>query len=234
LNDPGDHRLSSLSEETLRDEHLDSIPPVLSGGLLASFSAAFAGVARTVATQRNMKIHVLSALMVTIVGMALPLDLATRSALLFAVGVVFFAEILNTALEAFVDLHISNYHRLAMLAKDAAAAGVLVLAIVTVLIFSEILWSRWDLVTGNPEAVTRSVMFGVPLVLSEAVGLFWIRRSALAVGRFFVSAGLLFPLLAHSKDPIYGGLAVALVCLAAYARHAFPAFTGRGAPKKAD
>jgi diacylglycerol kinase (ATP) len=226
--------LAQLTEETLKDEHLDSIPPVMSGGLRASFSAAFAGVARTVATQRNMKIHVLSALMVMIVGMALPLDLATRSALLFAVGVVFFAEILNTALEAFVDLHISNYHRLAMLAKDAAAAGVLVLAMVTVLIFTEILWHRWDLVTDNLGAVTRSVMFGVPLVLSEAVGLFLIRRNVFAVLRFGVSAGLLFPLLSHTKDPIYGGVAVALVCLAAYARHAFPAFTGRGAPKKQD
>ena len=86
--------------------------------------AASAGVARTLATQRNMKIHWLAAIMVTLVATALPFDLSMRVALIFSVAMVLFAEILNTALEAFVDLHIKEYHRLAMLAKDAAAAGV--------------------------------------------------------------------------------------------------------------
>lgn len=205
-------------------------PSLPKGSVLLSFRAAFAGVARTVACQRNMKLHVLSALMVMIVGMALPLDLSTRVALLFAVAVVFFAEILNTGLEALVDLYIGDFHRLAMSAKDAAAAGVLVLALVTVLILAEILRMRWDLVTMSLDAVWRSVFFGVPLVIVEAIGLFVVRRGALGAIRFFVAGALLIPLVLHSEDPIFSGFAIALVALNAYARHSFPSRTGRGAP----
>jgi diacylglycerol kinase len=224
----------------LKDPHLESIPPVVAvsgapgkGGIpiVTSFRAAIAGVLRTMAAQRNMKIHVLSALMVLIVGMALPLDLSSRVALLFAIAIVFFAEILNTALEAFVDLHVRDYHRLAMMAKDAAAAGVLVLAATTVIVLAEILWVEWDLVTSNLEAVQRSVTFGVPMVIVEAIGLFAVRRGAFAVVRVIASLALLAPLVVATKDPIYAALTVGLVLVAGYARWSFPRLSGRGAPR---
>ena len=192
----------------LADPNLASIPPVmLQGGLVGSFRAAIAGVLRTIAAQRNMKIHVLSGLMVLIVGMALPLSLDVRVALIFAVAIVWFAEILNTALEAFVDLHIRTYHRLAMMAKDAAAAGVLILASATVVVLLEILYTQWHVVTENLPAVQRAVMFGVPCVIVEAVGLFVVRRGALAVVRLLASLGLLAPLVASTRDPFFAGLA---------------------------
>lgn len=228
--------MKSAAETDLKDPNLESIPPVsvpagLTGGLGNSFRAAIAGVLRTIAAQRNMKIHVVSALMVIIVGMALPLDLSSRVALLFAIAIVFFAEILNTALEAFVDLHIRDYHRLAMMAKDAAAAGVLVLAATTVLVLSEILWTEWQVVVDNIEAVTRSVLFGVPLVIVEIAGLFLVRRGPLALLRVVVSLALLLPLVRSSVDPIYAILAVILVLVAAWARWSFPRMAGRGAPR---
>lgn len=197
-----------------------------------SFKAASTGVLRCVASQRNMKIHVLSALMVMIVGMALPLDLSSRVALLFAVAIVFFAEILNTGLEAIVDLYVGEFHRLAMLAKDAAAGGVLVLAVATVLILTETLHSNWDLVLAHSDAVARSVLYGVPLVAMEALGLFVIRRGLVSWLRFGVALFLLAPLVMHSQDPIYAFSAVSLIGLSFYARHAFPRGTGRGAPPR--
>lgn len=226
-------RAQETRDEDARPWRPRQVPEVPAPSFRLSFRAALVGVARCVACQRNMKLHVLSALMVTIVGMALPLDLSTRVALLFAVAIVFFAEILNTGLEALVDLYIGEYHRLAMLAKDAAAGGVLVLAAATVLILAEILWQRWDLVTGNLDAVWRSVRFGVPLVAVEALGLFFVRRGWIALVRAAVAGALLFPLVLHSKDPIYSGLAVGLVLLAALSRHSFPNRTGRGAPPRA-
>lgn len=226
------------SPADLKDPHLESIPPAVSvatgaqkGGILGSFRAAIAGVLRTIAAQRNMKIHVLSAMMVLIVGMALPLAPSTRVALLFAIAIVFFAEILNTALEAFVDLHIRDYHRLAMMAKDAAAAGVLVLAATTVVVLAEVLWTEWDVVVSNVTAVQRSVLFGIPLVASEGLGLFIVRRGVLSVLRLVASLALLVPLAMRSVDPIYTFLALTLVLVAAYARWSFPRFSGRGAPR---
>lgn len=199
---------------------------------MVSFRAAYAGVARTIATQRNMKLHLLSGLMVLIVGMALPLDLSSRVVLIFAVAVVFFAEILNTGLEAIVDLFIGEYHRLAMLAKDAAAGGVLVFSVATVLVFGEILYRKWELVTGNIDAVGLSVVVGVPLVISEAIGLFCLRRGLYAGIRLAISLALVVTLAVNAKDPIYAGLAITLVILAAHARANFPQEPGRGAPPK--
>ena len=223
----------SASDTDLKDPNLESIPSSrMAGGFVSSFRAAIAGVLRTIAAQRNMKVHVLSAQMVMIVGMALPLDVAPRVALLFAVGIVFFAEILNSALEAFVDLHVRDYHRLAMMAKDAAAAGVLVLAATTVLVLCEILWTQWDVVTSNIDAVQRSVMFGVPLVVLEGLGLFFLRRGPLTLLRMLASLCLLVPLVMRTADPISAALAIALVLLACYARWSFPRFPGRGAPRR--
>jgi diacylglycerol kinase (ATP) len=232
--DPRGPTAQELDVEGLRDPSLDTIPPpFLRTGAFASFRAASAGVCRTLATQRNMKLHVLAALMVAIVGMALPLDVSARVALLFAISIVFFAEILNSALEALIDLFIRDFHRLAMLAKDAAAAGVLVLATATVLVFADILWARWDLVTANLDAVRRSVSFGVPLVVVEAVGLFVVRRGAFAIARVVVALALAAPLVVNTQDPIWAFVALLLVGMSAYARWAFPRRAGRGAPRRA-
>lgn len=211
----------------LKSPELDTIPPsslvargVLPGGVLRSFQVALAGVLRTVATQRNMKIHATSGLLVMIVGMALPLGLSTRVALLFAVAIVFFAEILNTALEALIDLFVKDFHRLAMLAKDAAAGGVLVLALTTVVVLCEVLWAEWHIVEQNTDAVVRSVTFGVPLAVVELIGLFVVRRRAVHVVRVLVSAGLLAPLVLHTTDPFFA-LVAALVVLMNFSARVF-------------
>lgn len=213
----------------------DTVPaPVAPRGttLMRSFRAALAGVGRTAATQRNMKLHLVSALMVTIVGMALPFDLDMRVSLLFAIALVFFAEILNSGLEALVDLFVEDFHRLAMFAKDAAAAGVLVLSIAAALIFAEIVWSRFDLVTDNLDAVSRSVTFGGPLVVVVGGVLFVVRQRMWLVMALIASLALLVPLVVHGRDPIFAGLAVALIVLAVWSRYAFPTRAGRGARSK--
>jgi len=167
--------------------------------------------------------------MVMIVGMALPLDLSTRVALLFAVSIVFFAEILNTALEALIDLFVTDFHRLAMLAKDAAAGGVLVFAVTTLVVLAEILWHEWRVVEDNLDAVVRSCLFGIPLALSEALGLFVIRRPALQVPRLALSVLLLAPLALHTRDPLYAGVALLLVVVA-FAARVFYVPRGEAAP----
>ena len=226
----------SEAPRVLTDPHLDTIPPmkaVLGGvrpGIVGSFQVAIAGVLRTVATQRNMKIHVVAGLMVAIVGMALPLDLSVRVALLFSVSIVFFAEILNTALEAVIDLFVHEYSRLAMLAKDAAAGGVLVFAVTTIFVLADILWTEWRLVEQNLDAVARSCLFGIPLALNEALGLFVIRRRLLHGVRLAVSATLLVPLVGHTRDPIFAIVAVTLVVVAVAARTGYLPRTEAGAP----
>ena len=111
-------------------------------GLLASFRHAYEGLI-VACGQRNMKLHVVSAVLVCLVGSGIKLGLAEKVSLIFCVMLMFFAEILNTALEALVDLHTEDYRQLAKTTKDAAAASVLVLAMGTVIVFAAICVTEW-------------------------------------------------------------------------------------------
>jgi len=221
-----------LREEHLTDAGLDAIPHPFWRGFFASFEAAIAGVLRTVATQRNMKIHTTAALMVMLVGMALPLDLATRAALIFAISMVMFAEILNTALEAVVDLFIGTYHRLAMLAKDAAAAGVLILAVAAVVIFADIIMVNWELVANNFERVWRFAALGLLVVVAQVLILFGPRKGWLPTAALLVGLACLAPLIAWSVDPMFSAAAMLVLLTARLARTRFPGRMPHGAPKK--
>jgi diacylglycerol kinase (ATP) len=195
------------------------------------FEAAVAGVLRTVATQRNMKLHTTAALMVMLVGMALPLDLATRSAFVFAIAAVMFAEIFNTAIEALVDLFIGTYHRLAMHAKDAAAAGVLILAVAAVVIFFDIIIANWHMVLSNADQVIFYLLLGVPIVGMQLYILFGPRKGVLPIIALVLALVLLVPLIAWSKDPLFSAGAVFVLLVSWFARTRFPGRMPHGAPK---
>ncbi|HZX41981.1 MAG TPA: diacylglycerol kinase family protein, partial [Myxococcaceae bacterium] len=102
-------------------------PPRRGEGFWASSRHAWNGLVHTVVHQPNMKVHVVSAILVGLVGSGLPLGLAEKVTLIFCVLLVFFAEILNSALETLVDLATQEFDEKARVTKDAAAAAVLVL-----------------------------------------------------------------------------------------------------------
>jgi len=131
-------------------------------GFIEALGHAYRGLLHAL-TQRNMKFHVVSAVLVGMVGSGIRLGLAEKVTLIFCVILVFFAEILNTALEALVDLHTEDYRDLAKITKDAAAAGVLVLASGTVVIFAALLVHNWDLVLTNENQCLRQAKWGFPL-----------------------------------------------------------------------
>src|SRR5262249_44542275 len=94
-------------------------------GVWSSAVHAWNGLVHTVLYQRNMRLHIVAAVLVGLVGSGIPLGLAEKVTLIFCVMLVFFAEILNTALEHLVDLAVQQFDEKARVAKDAAAAGVL-------------------------------------------------------------------------------------------------------------
>ena len=124
---------------------------------------AWDGLVHTVVHQRNMRMHVVSAILVGMVGSGIPLGLAEKVTLIFCVLLVLFAEMLNSALEQLVDLAIQQFDEKAKLTKDIAAAGVLVLAIGTVVIFAAVLVHNAQTIFDNATAIQRQVAFGVPI-----------------------------------------------------------------------
>jgi len=109
-----------------------------------SFGFAFAGLRYAWRTQRNLRIHtVITAMVVALAGL-LRFDALRWAILVLTIAMVWAAELLNTALEAVVDLTSPHPHPLARIAKDVSAGMVLLCAIAAVLVglalFGPALW----------------------------------------------------------------------------------------------
>ncbi len=116
----------------------------------SSFRHAFAGVWFVLRTQRNAWIH--AALTTAALGLAALVGLHRSEwiILLLVIGMVWTAEIFNTSLEAIVDLTNPEAHPLAQVAKDTAAAAVLVTAAVAILVGLLLLGPPlWALIVGG-------------------------------------------------------------------------------------
>ncbi|AYB45593.1 diacylglycerol kinase family protein [Paenibacillus lautus] len=112
--------------------------------LYRAFGCAIRGILTAVQTERNMKIHIAAALIVFIAAALLQLDRIRWLFLLLAVSVVFIAELVNTAVEAIIDLISPDEHELARVAKDTAAGAAFVAAafavVIGILVFYEPVW----------------------------------------------------------------------------------------------
>ncbi len=122
----------------------------VAGDLPASFRYAAQGLAYGFASQRNFRIHVTTGTVVFGLGLWLGLSVDRLAVLVLTVAAVLVLELLNTATEAVVDLAIGRqFHPLARIAKDCAAAAVLVAAMASVLIaillLAPPLWARLGL-----------------------------------------------------------------------------------------
>jgi len=107
----------------------------VAGDLPASFRYAAQGLAYSFASQRNFRIHVATGAVAFGLGLWLELTVDRLAVLVLTVAAVLVLELLNTATEAVVDLAIGRqFHPLARIAKDCAAAAVLVAAMASLLI----------------------------------------------------------------------------------------------------
>lgn len=125
---------------------------------IASIRHALRGLAVVLRAQRNAWIHAAASLLVMSLAVWLQLEARDWAALLLAIGLVWMAELLNTALEAVVDLASPDAHPLARAGKDVGAAAVLLAAAtsaaVGLAILGPPLWQRLDLgrLLGGPAA----------------------------------------------------------------------------------
>lgn len=109
--------------------------------LVRSFRFAIHGFRYAIDNERNMRIHLMVALFVLEFSFFYGIDRMQYALLFMMFGLVLTAEMLNTAIEALVNLETQSFTPLARVAKDVAAGAVFVLAIaavaVAVLIFGE-------------------------------------------------------------------------------------------------
>jgi diacylglycerol kinase (ATP) len=98
-------------------------------GLLASFRHALRGIAVSLRYQRNLRIHAVATIAVLGLGLATGLPDWKWVALWMAIGLVWSAELVNTAIEGLCDLVQPERDERVRRIKDAAAGAVLVAAL---------------------------------------------------------------------------------------------------------
>ena len=97
--------------------------------LIDSFNFAFEGIIHVLRTQRNLRIHFGIAFAVLVFALIVDVTKMELIALLISVTFVLIAEMLNTAVEAAIDIATTSFDPMAKLAKDIAAGAVLIAAI---------------------------------------------------------------------------------------------------------
>jgi diacylglycerol kinase (ATP) len=190
--------------------------------LIDPFRFAARGVLAAAASQRNMRLHLVAAVLVATFGSAFPLGIAEQLALLSSVFLVVAAEVLNTALEAAVDLAGGRPDERARLAKDAAAGAVLVLSVGAAAVFALVVAHNWELLRSQWREAAGALALGLSLATLSAWLVFPFPRPRRLDWLAALGGGaLVLPLALVSKSLVFTGvasLALALCATAAFAR----------------
>lgn len=110
------------------------------------------GIIYSATTQRNIRIQLVLAVIVMVLSLFYVLNTAEFLCLLFAVFLVIFAELINTAIETVVDLFVDVYHPKAKISKDVAA-GAVVLAACNALVVGYFIFFKEE----NLKAISDSI-----------------------------------------------------------------------------
>jgi len=119
-----------MTVPTDREEHRTRRTP----RILQSLNWAFEGVIHVLRSERNMRIHFALAAIVLILAFSYGVTKLELMALLVAISFVLIAEMVNTAIEATIDLATTSFDPLAKVAKDIAAGAVLIASVNAVVI----------------------------------------------------------------------------------------------------
>ncbi|MCR1897861.1 diacylglycerol kinase [Irregularibacter muris] len=117
--------------------------------IIESFNYAISGLIYTLKTQRNMRIHFTIGLLVILTSLFMDLSRVEIIILFFTICLVIISEMINTAIEATIDLYTSTYHPLAKIAKNVAAGAVLVSAINSVIVAYVLFFDKFSPMTKN-------------------------------------------------------------------------------------
>ncbi len=99
-----------------------------------SVGHALDGIQYTVGHERNFRIEIFFALMVTVMSYVFKVTIVEWAILVLTIGIVLALELVNTAIERAVDLVTKDYLELARIAKDVAAGSVFIMSMFSVVI----------------------------------------------------------------------------------------------------
>lgn len=196
---------------------------------LDSFRYAVEGIVHVFRTQKHMRFHFLTVVVVLLIGLLLGFDPIKMSLLFIVVSTVLMAEMFNTAVESVVDMVTQAYHPLAKLAKDIAAGAVLIVSINAAIVGAILVFGSRNVrvlhltVNHDPRPfvvmLTVVVLLLIIVLISKVLGG---KGSILSGGvvsghaalSFFLAATLIY----RAADYLTGALALGLAFLVAQSR----------------
>lgn len=110
--------------------------------MIDSLNYAFEGIIHVLKTQRNMRMHVMVAIVVLAASLFFDLSRIEILILFLTISMVMIAEMINTSIESTIDLITDKYHILAKVAKNVAAGAVLIAAINSIIVAYLIFFNR--------------------------------------------------------------------------------------------
>jgi diacylglycerol kinase (ATP) len=201
---------------------------------LSGFKYAQEGILHCFRTQPHMRFHFYILVAVLLSGLLLDLNNRDMLALVFAITLVIVTEMINTTVEAVVDLVTDNYNQAAKLAKDVAAGAVLLASmnaiIAGILIFfgqqklDDIQKSFRQEIGADVTKVTQVVVIGIVLLvliviiskLLSGTGSPW--HGGIISGHSAVGFLLAMTIVFTAHNPVAAFLAIMLAILVAQSR----------------
>lgn len=104
------------------------------GRLVNSFKYSFEGIAYAAKKEQSLLLMAICLILATILGFWLKITPLEWIFILMAIGLVLGTELLNTSIEATIDLLSPSFHPLAKVAKDTASAAVFVYSLIAFII----------------------------------------------------------------------------------------------------
>ena len=84
--------------------------------------------------EQSLWIHIFATILAVVLGIIFRIRLSEWAIIFIALGIILALELINTAIEAAVDLTTSEIHPLAKIAKDCGSAASFVMSIVSIVI----------------------------------------------------------------------------------------------------
>lgn len=103
-------------------------------GITSSFGYAFEGIAEAFKNEPNFRIHLVITIVVLLVGWYFRLSQTEWTIIILTIAATIVLELINTAIEAVVDIASPKISRLAKIAKDVSAAAVLISALSAIIV----------------------------------------------------------------------------------------------------
>jgi diacylglycerol kinase (ATP) len=110
--------------------------------IFQAFTVALYGIWYCIQSQKNIRLLVVISAVSLVLAIFFNIDRVEWALLFLAMFIVIITEMLNTAVEAVVDMVTQEFHPLAKIAKDVAAGSVLLSAVFSVIVGYLIFWDR--------------------------------------------------------------------------------------------